>query len=176
MICLPPAEGNSEVGKSVENGAAKAALAQQFGETIRRWRVHLGYNQGEFAAKVGYSNFSSISNIEKGKVMPGFDKVQRIADFLGISVDDLKAGAAPTLAAVSVLRSRDQATATASRKSVEAEFESKLAALRRELRAEVAELRKDIVNDLAAIRLQQIQVSRSQLDASKSAKKSGRKK
>jgi len=61
------------------------------GKEIRRRRRDLGLTLGEFA-KVSRINYKTLANIEcKGSQPVSFERVVRIARFLGADVDDLLA-------------------------------------------------------------------------------------
>ncbi len=59
-----------------------------FGNRLYRLRKKAGLSQAELGAKLGLSN-KAVSKWESGKAKPGVDTVHRLADILGVSVDDL---------------------------------------------------------------------------------------
>ena len=59
-----------------------------FGNHLYRLRKKAGLSQAELGAKLGLSN-KAVSKWESGKAKPGVDTVHRLADILGVSVDDL---------------------------------------------------------------------------------------
>lgn len=56
------------------------------GERIRLKRNEKGWSQRELAAKMGYSNHSTVGKVETGKVDLPQSKVVQFADVLGVSV------------------------------------------------------------------------------------------
>lgn len=59
------------------------------GEKIKKFRKFLGMTQQELALKVGYTNRSTITHIEKGLIDIPSEKLHLIAKALGVSVSDL---------------------------------------------------------------------------------------
>ncbi len=58
------------------------------GGNIRRWRQFRGYQQAEFAKKVGLS-VVSISKYENGRTKIPITTLVKIADFLEIDLKDM---------------------------------------------------------------------------------------
>lgn len=58
----------------------------KIGERIRIKRTEKGWSQRELAAKMGYSNHSTIGKIETGKVDLPQSKVVQFAEILNVSV------------------------------------------------------------------------------------------
>lgn len=56
------------------------------GERIRHKRMERGWSQRDLAAKMGYSNHSTVGKIETGKVDLPQSKVVQFAEVLGVSV------------------------------------------------------------------------------------------
>ena len=56
------------------------------GERIRLKRNEKGWSQRELAAKMGYSNHSTVGKVETGKVDLPQSKVVQFADVLNVSV------------------------------------------------------------------------------------------
>jgi putative transcriptional regulator len=65
-----------------------AAQAEQFGANIRTLRIQSGQSQREIAAALGVTSMT-ISNLENGKNGPSTELAVRIADFFGMTVNDL---------------------------------------------------------------------------------------
>lgn len=59
------------------------------GDKIKSRRNELKWTQRELAAKMGYSNHSTIVRIEAGKVDIPQSKIVKFAEVLGLSVADL---------------------------------------------------------------------------------------
>ena len=55
---------------------------------IKRARMLAGMTQEELGVKVGVSNVA-VSNWENGKTFPDIKRLKRIAEVLGMPVDDL---------------------------------------------------------------------------------------
>ena len=64
---------------------------QRFGEKLRRLRMHRGMTVRELAVALGYSSTSNsyISETETGKRRPKIDFVLKVAQFFGVSMDQL---------------------------------------------------------------------------------------
>ena len=56
------------------------------GERIKAKRIELGWSQRDLAAKMKYSNHSTIGKIENGKVDIPQSKIVQFAEVLGVSV------------------------------------------------------------------------------------------
>jgi transcriptional regulator with XRE-family HTH domain len=67
------------------------SLARHFGDSLRRHRGRIGLSQEEFAARVGVHR-TEISLIERGLREPRLGTLIKLADSLGVSIDDLRAG------------------------------------------------------------------------------------
>lgn len=59
-----------------------------YGETLRYWREINGYTQQKLADETGIKQ-ENISRWEANKVIPNIDFCVQLADFYGISVDEL---------------------------------------------------------------------------------------
>ncbi len=57
-------------------------------ENIRQLRLQLGMNQVEFAARIGVTK-QCVSNWESDNVLPSIEMLTRLADFFGVSTDQL---------------------------------------------------------------------------------------
>ncbi len=60
----------------------------EFGEILVQLRERTGINQKKLAAALGITP-SVVSQYEKGKAMPGYDVMRKIADHFHVSVDYL---------------------------------------------------------------------------------------
>lgn len=65
--------------------------AEEIGQCIARMRKMLRVTQRELAEKMD-THQSMVARWEKGQIFPREDTVQRIAEILGVSVDDLMSG------------------------------------------------------------------------------------
>lgn len=63
-------------------------------EQIMKARLARGWNREKLAVEVGVSR-ATIDNIEHGRRDPGISKIEKIAEVLGITGDDLAALLAP---------------------------------------------------------------------------------
>lgn len=61
---------------------------EELSKNIRRARQQCGYNQADFAQKIGLST-SCISMYEHGKRMPNLKIISLISHVLNVSLDDL---------------------------------------------------------------------------------------
>lgn len=59
-----------------------------YGEALKYQREMTGISQGELSRKIGTSH-QNISKWEKGEVLPNIDFCVKLADFYGISLDEL---------------------------------------------------------------------------------------
>ena len=66
----------------------------EFGNRLYHLRKKAGLSQSQLGEKIGLSN-KAVSKWENGKAKPGLDVVHRLADVLGVSVDDLLQGTSP---------------------------------------------------------------------------------
>ena len=57
-------------------------------ENIRQLRLQLGINQVEFAARIGVTK-QCVSNWESDNVLPSIEMLTHLADFFGVSTDQL---------------------------------------------------------------------------------------
>lgn len=57
-------------------------------ENIRQLRLQLGINQVEFATRIGVTK-QCVSNWESDNVLPSIEMLTRLADFFGVSTDQL---------------------------------------------------------------------------------------
>lgn len=58
----------------------------KIGEKIRHRRLELGWSQRELAAKMEYSNHSTIGRIESGSVDIPQSKIVKFSEVLGVSI------------------------------------------------------------------------------------------
>lgn len=59
-----------------------------YGESLRAHREEAGISQLELSKKIGTSH-QNINRWERGEVLPNIDFCVRLADFYGISLDEL---------------------------------------------------------------------------------------
>lgn len=59
-----------------------------YGETLKQHRLSRGLTTTEIESKTGIGN-GNLSRWENGKVLPNIDFCVRLADFYGISLDEL---------------------------------------------------------------------------------------
>ena len=59
-----------------------------YGENLRYQREEKGLSQRELAFRIGTSS-QNISRWERGEVLPSIDFCVKLADFYGITVDEL---------------------------------------------------------------------------------------
>ena len=59
------------------------------GDRIKQRRIELGWSQRDLAARMKYSNHSTIGKIENGKVDIPQSKIVQFAEVLGVSVAHL---------------------------------------------------------------------------------------
>ena len=59
-----------------------------YGKALKEIREEHGFNQLELAEKTGISH-QNINRWENGKVLPNIDFCVKLADFYGISLDEL---------------------------------------------------------------------------------------
>ena len=60
----------------------------RLGKNLKQIRTQKGMTQGDIVRALGVSR-SFVSNIENGKTNPTLSTIKRIADALGVSVDQL---------------------------------------------------------------------------------------
>jgi transcriptional regulator with XRE-family HTH domain len=70
-------------------------------ENIKENRVAKGWSQSELARRVGYSDKSMISKIEKGVVDLSQSQIKKFADVFGVSMADLFGSVEDTLIEIS---------------------------------------------------------------------------
>ncbi len=58
----------------------------KIGEKIKQKRIELGWSQRELAAKMEYSNHSTIGRIESGSVDIPQSKIVKFSEVLGVSI------------------------------------------------------------------------------------------
>jgi transcriptional regulator with XRE-family HTH domain len=66
-----------------------------YGEKLRTARAGQGWTQAELAAFAGVS-LPALRNYERGERMPGFVAAVRLADALGVPLDEFAATVRPT--------------------------------------------------------------------------------
>ncbi len=69
-------------------GMATVPLSLQFGLRVRELRLASGLSQEAFANKHGFAR-SYLSKIERGKSNLALDAIARLADALGVEVEEL---------------------------------------------------------------------------------------
>lgn len=69
----------------------------EFGAKLRAWRIHLGRSQVEVERRAGLAH-NAVSRIENGDVAPRLGTLERIADALEISVEQLQFRSPPASA------------------------------------------------------------------------------
>jgi len=66
----------------------KTNILEEFGKTIRHFRVKMGLTQEEFAELTGFHR-TYIGQIERGERNPSLKNIEILANSIGISMDDL---------------------------------------------------------------------------------------
>jgi len=61
-----------------------------FGKKLRQIRQEKGLTQDQITGALGYSSNSYISDIEIGKFIPQQDKLEKIAEVLGITKEEIE--------------------------------------------------------------------------------------
>lgn len=106
--CTQAAIANYEAGKREPDLKAAALIARLFGKALddmilneiqatpillsknlKFLRRKEGYRQEDMSAILGYSNKSSYCLLEKGQYEPDIKRLVNLAEFFGVSVDDL---------------------------------------------------------------------------------------
>lgn len=59
-----------------------------YGDALKFHRERLGLSQNELAQKIGTSH-QNINRWERGEVLPNIDFCVKMADFFGVSLDEL---------------------------------------------------------------------------------------
>jgi transcriptional regulator with XRE-family HTH domain len=59
-----------------------------FAKNLRFLRTKANFTQEEFAEKLGFTR-SAIASYEEERAMASFEKISKIADFFGITLDDI---------------------------------------------------------------------------------------
>lgn len=62
---------------------------QRFGEKLRALRDKRGVSLRELAGELGFSSHAHLGRIEKGEKTPSAELTLKIADYFGVSIDDL---------------------------------------------------------------------------------------
>jgi transcriptional regulator with XRE-family HTH domain len=62
---------------------------ERFGEKVYRLRRQRGLSLRKLAASLGLATHSHLDRIEKGEDKPSADLILKIADFFGITTDQL---------------------------------------------------------------------------------------
>ena len=84
---------------------------EAFGARLQRFRIMAGLNQADVAERIGVSA-PSVSGWEKGRARPKHDRMEALAEILGVQVSDLLGGFAPEGLHDLIERSRDQIART----------------------------------------------------------------
>jgi transcriptional regulator with XRE-family HTH domain len=64
-------------------------MAQRFGEKLAQLRQQRSLTRTELATQLGFISRAHIANLEKGRDVPSLTIAVRLADHLGVSVDNL---------------------------------------------------------------------------------------
>lgn len=62
--------------------------SQKLGKNLKRWRTKKALSQGDIAKVLG-TDRAYISNIENGRMNPTLSTLEKLAQSLGITVDEL---------------------------------------------------------------------------------------
>lgn len=62
---------------------------QRFGEKLRRLRQRRGLTLRELADALGFRSHGFVGDLESGRKHPSLELAVQIADFFGVSVDQL---------------------------------------------------------------------------------------
>jgi transcriptional regulator with XRE-family HTH domain len=65
------------------------AETDALGARVRSWRLHLGLSQSEIERRAGLAH-NALSRIETGEVAPRLATLERIADALDVSIEQLQ--------------------------------------------------------------------------------------
>lgn len=65
-------------------------MPPSFGEFIRQRREQRGLTQRDLALRLNFKSIAHISDIEGNKRSPGPDVLPKLAEVLGVSLDELK--------------------------------------------------------------------------------------
>lgn len=60
-----------------------------FAENLKFLRITSGYSQRQLAAKLNLKNSGMLSHYENGKEFPNLELLNKIADFFGVSIEEL---------------------------------------------------------------------------------------
>jgi transcriptional regulator with XRE-family HTH domain len=82
-------EQNLGVINNVESEKSRSALGKKFGERLKELRGQKGTTQEELAKLLNAKNGQSISAYENGSSLPRVEKLLILADFFGVTIDDL---------------------------------------------------------------------------------------
>ena len=99
----------------------KDDMRQYVGVRIKAFRMQKGLTQSDLAQLAGYETFQAIALIEKGERGITLDKLELIANGLGVSMEELlptPAGKSPALADVLIKLRSDKAGDSATEKSL----------------------------------------------------------
>lgn len=69
---------------------------REAGQQLRAWRISLGLKQGDLEQKAGLSH-NSVSRIETGAVSPRLETLERLAEAMGISVEQMQFRSPPAM-------------------------------------------------------------------------------
>lgn len=62
---------------------------ERFGEKLRKLRTGQGLTMRQLAAGLGFATHGYIGDLEKGRAKPSLELALKIADYFGVSVDQL---------------------------------------------------------------------------------------
>lgn len=65
------------------------ALMERFGEKLSTLRKQRGLTMRELAKTLGFATHGYIGDLESGRAKPSLELALKIADFFGVSVDQL---------------------------------------------------------------------------------------
>lgn len=73
----------------MSRGISRDRTIRKFGEKLRSLRLQRRLTLKDLARKLGYSAHGYLSEIESGKKKPTVDLVLKVADFFGVTIDQL---------------------------------------------------------------------------------------
>lgn len=69
--------------------ASDSTSASEFGRRLRELREAKGWTQAELGERAGLM-YQAISRLERGAALPAWDTVLKLADAIGISLDEFR--------------------------------------------------------------------------------------